>query len=152
MILTVIRNILSKNSTGGVLLVNGEKFCHVQEDTARAFGAKIFGETCISPGAYKVAVRRSASFGRKVLCLYTEIKDWRLIGGGIEFQYVYFHGGNDAGDTKGCILAAFNRVDDETIQGTAESALFNTVQAAIDSGERIVCEVVSDFNNVYGLR
>lgn len=151
MLLTTVRNIFTTKSTGGATLINGERFCCCQEDVVRAPGVKIYGETAIAPGSYKVGIRRSASFERQVLCLYTDA-DWVLKGGGIQFQYIYLHGGNNAGDSKGCILVAFDRGDDETIYNSAESALFNTVNAAIDSGESVICQVINDFNNVYGLR
>lgn len=152
MILTTVRNIFTTKSTGGVTLINGERFCCSQEDPVRAYGVKIYGETAIAPGSYKVGVRRSASFERQVLCLYTEKEGWWLHGGGISFQHCYFHGGNHAGNTKGCILVAFDRGDDDTIYNTAESALFNKVNAAIDSGESVIAQVINDFDNVYGLR
>ena len=48
---------------------------------------------------------------------------YQIISNGIEFKGVRMHGGNRSKDTHGCPLVAFNRLDNDTIQGTAEKKL-----------------------------
>jgi len=152
LIVTSVRNIFNEDSTGGDVLVNGEWFCYSQEDTARASGVKIPKLTCIPPGNYKVAVRRSASFKRDVLCLYTEDDKVTIKKGGVKFTYVYQHSGNTAAHSSGCIITAFNRMNKGHITGTAEHGLFNTVKAALDAGDNVVWQAVNDPDNVYRLK
>lgn len=152
MIISTIRNIYTLQSTGGDTLINGEWFCHSLEDLAWPYGVKIKHDTCISPGAYKVAIRYSPSFKRDVLVLYTEDDQFTIKMGGTEFTYIYSHGGENAGDTSGCILHAFNRINLNRITGSAEHSLFNRVKAALDAGDNVVWGIVSDPGNTYEIK
>lgn len=152
MIISVIRCYPNENSTGGVLLIDGEKFCETQEDTARADGYKILRQTAIPAGSYNVFIRHSYGFKRKVLCLRNGTNDGVPVvrNGGIEFSYIYFHGGNTADNSEGCILVANNRIDRNTIQGTAEISLFQLVQSRLENGKDVTVEVINDCANIYG--
>jgi len=145
--ITTYRNLFNPNSTGGVTVVDGIRFCHSQEDAARAHGVKIPGQTCIPPFVYKVGIWHSLSFGRPMLILYTEDDGYTLKAGGISFTHIYHHGGNRAADTLGCILGAKNRGSSDEIWGTQEKELFKKVSPLILAGEEVIWEVVNDPNN-----
>jgi len=126
-------------TTIGIIIINGDKFCNTLEDTVRPHGIKVKGHTSIPDSdifGYTVGIRYSAKFNREVLVLYTEEDEITLEHGGISFTYIYAHGGNTHEDTEGCILLGYNRMGN-TIQGTAEQELFDIVKGWIDEGEEV---------------
>jgi hypothetical protein len=58
-----------------------------------------------------------------MISIYTESNGYELINDGKSFKGIRMHGGNDAGDSHGCPLVAYNRLSDDKIQGTAEKDL-----------------------------
>lgn len=154
MILTSIRHYYNSDSTGGVTLINGDKFCQLQEDTARVYGVKVPRETCIPAGHYQVGIRLSPSFKREMIVLYDYITPegaYMVRNGAYPFSYIYSHGGNTAKDSEGCLLHGFQRDDRENISGTAEHDIFYQVKEAIKFRENVVWEIVNDPENVYQL-
>ena len=120
----------SARTTIGKLYINGEFFCYTLEDTVRAFGIKVPGETAIPEGEYKCNITHSRRFDRDLPMIYTEDNGYELINGGISFKGIRFHGGNTHRNTEGCILVAFNKIDKNTIQGTAERDLISKLNKA----------------------
>ena len=102
-------------------------FCLTLEDTVRAYGIKVPGETAIPEGLYKVTITYSPKFKRLMPILHTE-SDLTIKSNGIGFEGIRIHGGNRHSDTEGCPLVAFNYINDHTIQGSAEKALTAKIQ------------------------
>jgi hypothetical protein len=121
--LLLLRHTFTEKSSGSDLHINGDYFCHTLEDPSRGRGVKLYGRTCIPEGTYYVDVTMSTRFNREMPIIYNQANGYQLIAGDIEFKGLRFHGGNTHVDTEGCVLVAFNKVNDDTIQGTAESAL-----------------------------
>ena len=101
--LTLKRLNLTPNYTEGELYVNGVYFCKTLEDTNRDLNKngqfdnnekKVYGETCIPYGKYKVILSYSPKFKRE-LPEILEVPD---------FQGIRMHRGNKISDTLGCIL------------------------------------------------
>ena len=101
--LTLKRLNLTPNYTEGELYVNGVYFCKTLEDTNRDLNKngqfdnnekKIYGETCIPYGKYKVILSYSPKFKRE-LPEILEVPD---------FQGIRIHRGNKISDTLGCVL------------------------------------------------
>ena len=124
-IVSLVRDTYSAQTTLGKVSINGEYFSESLEDTVRAFGIKVKGDTAISATEedkpFKLRVRESPKYG-EVVIIYTEDDGVTIKAGGIKFKYVLFHGGNDIDDTLGCVLIAKNRVNSETIQGSQKKA------------------------------
>lgn len=116
----------------------GGAFCLVLEDTVRAYGIKVPGETAIPEGIYKVDISMSRRFKRLMPMLYTESNKYEIKAGGIGFKGVRFHGGNTHKDTEGCPLVAFNYINDRRIQGSAEKALTAKIQEYLLKGNVFV--------------
>jgi hypothetical protein len=91
---------LKDTYTIGKLYVDGVFFCHTLEDTVRPDGIKVYGETAIPDGIYKVIITMSARFKRK-LPLLLDVP---------MFEGIRIHPGNTAVDTHGCILVGENDV------------------------------------------
>lgn len=88
----VTRNPSDDKCTQGVMTVDGVYECFTLEDVVRE--EKIFGETAIPAGTYKVIVSFSNHFKR----------DLPLLVGVPNFEGVRIHPGNTAANTEGCIL------------------------------------------------
>lgn len=116
-------------SQDGVLL-----FSYILEDTVRAYGIKVPGETAIPEGIYKVDLSYSKRFKRLMPMLYTESNKYEIKAGGIGFKGIRLHGGNTHSDTEGCPLVAFNYINDHYIQGTAEKALTAKIEEYLLKG------------------
>lgn len=150
-LIRVVSDHYSAQTTLGKLFVTPEGgvkdyFCEVLEDTLRPPGIKVYGDTAIPRNILlNVGIRFSPAFGRDMLVLYTHRDGDRyyIRHGGIEFGEVMFHGGNRHGDSKGCPLVAYNRVNDDTIQGTAEADLFDRVKELMET-----CDVKAIFESL----
>ena len=101
--LTLKRLNLTPNYTEGELYVNDVYFCKTLEDTNRDLNKngqfdntekKVYGETCIPYGKYKVTVTYSPKFKREL----------PEILGVNSFSGIRIHRGNKTSDSSGCIL------------------------------------------------
>jgi len=110
-VLKVTRDIYTSKSTIGKLYVNDKFICDTLEDTCRDINrdgdlsdkgeVKVYGETAIPSGIYKLIINISPRF-KKLLP--------RLIG--IEgYDGVLIHSGNIPADTHGCILVGARGLD-----------------------------------------
>lgn len=105
--LTLVREHLLPEYTIGNLLIDGEYFCDVLEDTVRDLNkngkfdngeAKIYGKTAIPYGTYKIEFRHSPHFDRVMPYLINVP----------EYTGVMIHWGNIPADTLGCLLVGSN--------------------------------------------
>lgn len=93
------RVFFGENYTIGRLFIDGESFCDTLEDKVRPQGAaKVYGETAIPAGRYKIEFVFSPKFNRKMPALI-DVKG---------FVGILIHWGNTPKDTEGCILVGFN--------------------------------------------
>lgn len=97
----IYRDIPAEGCTIGSLYWDNVFFCNTLEDIVRVGddlllekSEKVFGETAIPTGAYEVVLGNFRGTGK----MYPMLKDVPLFDG------IYFHGGNRAEDTMGCIL------------------------------------------------
>ena len=143
--ITVHRTLFTDKQTCGELSVDGVYFCHTLEDKVRIDnpatpqneGAKVWGETAISAGVYKLIIRMSQRFKRLMMALL-DVPD---------FTGILIHSGNTEVDTHGCILVGYKLDDAHHIApGTSRIAadkLFELVSAAIARGEEVTVEVLN---------
>jgi hypothetical protein len=117
--LYVVRQLYSQTTTIGRLLVEDGMYCYTLEDVVRDPGEpKVPGKTAIPAGHYALELSMSTRF-KRIMPLLLNVPG---------FSGVRIHGGNTAEDTEGCLIVAFNRVNDTTVQGTAEKALTSLLQ------------------------
>ncbi len=86
------RTTIDEQGTVGSLYCDGVFICHTLEDPARK--VKIYGQTCVPSGIYRVDYTHSGRFGRML----------PLLGDVPLFFGIRIHGGNKTKDTDGCIL------------------------------------------------
>lgn len=111
--LTLQRIYKGDSYTIGKLYINGEYFCDTLEDAVRQLPEecqyekakqlcqceeKVYGQTAIPEGKYKVILSYSNRF-KRVLPLLLGVE---------HFEGIRIHSGNTSKDTEGCILVGFN--------------------------------------------
>lgn len=97
--------------TEGKLYIEKQYFCDTLEDQDRGLEQsmsefeiqrrKIYGQTCIPSGEYKVILNKSPRF-KKILPRILDVKG---------FEGVLIHSGNTVQDTEGCILVGTKLAD-----------------------------------------
>ena len=107
--LLLIRDTFTKESTLGELYLNGERMCDTLELPWKNNERRI---SCIPEGEYKVRLRTAReSASRDYLHLLVKEVQSR--------DYILFHRGNSAKDTRGCILVGqgsqHNKVNNSTL-------------------------------------
>lgn len=130
--INILRTTFTNASTIGKLSVNGSFQCYTLEDKVRPDGEKVFGQTAIPAGEYKVIVNMSAHFGQEMPLLLNVLN----------FEGVRIHSGNKAADTEGCVLVGATVGDDFIGQSRAAfNELFPQIQAAFNDGEEILLTI-----------
>lgn len=129
--------------TVGILSVGEEYFCETLEDPVRDLNkdgdledygeVKIWGETAIPYGRYKVIVSRSPKFKRD-LPLILDVK---------HFIGIRIHRGRTVRNTAGCVLVGENRKVGEIFNGAYyEKKLTLMLKAFQDEGEEVYINIV----------
>lgn len=109
---TVKRFADNGNASLGLLYIDGIFQCFTVEDEERA--TKVYGETRVPNGVYKLSLRKSGRYHNKykvryegihkgMLCVHNK-PNWVLDNLGIKFQYILIHTGNTDKHTAGCLL------------------------------------------------
>lgn len=107
------------HSTPGRLFIDGVFECYTLEDVVRP--VKVYGQTAVPPGNYRVVLTMSPRF-KRVLPLLLEVPN---------FEGIRIHPGNTDKDTEGCVLVGQTRSRD--FVGNSRAAfdvLFKKLQAA----------------------
>lgn len=94
---------LKEKYTIGKLYIDGEFFSDTLEDPVRE--EKIYGQTAIPKGTYKVTITLSPRF-RRWLPLLHDVPN---------FDGVRIHRGNTPEDTHGCILVGQNKIKGQVV-------------------------------------
>jgi len=116
--------------TIGKLYVDGARFCDTLEDKVRPYGEKVWGQTAIPAGKYKVVITYSNRFKRK-LPLLVDVP---------MFEGIRIHPGNTAVDTHGCILVGVNS---EKGKVTQSKATFDKLFAMMEKADEITIEIIN---------
>lgn len=124
--------VCGQTCTIGEMLINGERKCFTLEDVVRPDGEKVYGETAIPTGRYRVDITFSNRFQR----------DMPLLLSVPNFEGIRIHPGNTAVDTHGCILVGMDRSGDSILNSrVAYTLVFADIRDALDRGEEVWCEV-----------
>lgn len=123
MFLKLVRMPSANGWTLGRIIIEGVHQCYTCEDVVRSEGKKVFGQTAIPAGIYRVVITHSPRFNRPL----------PLLLGVPGFEGVRIHAGNTAHDTEGCILpgTGHNAVG-VTGSRRAFDDLYARIEAAID--------------------
>lgn len=143
MLLTLHRHYLGKEYTIGKLFIDGVPFCDTLEDVVRDRNkdgdlndpgeGKIYGQTAIPYGVYRVVVNMSPKFKR----LLPRLLDVP------HFEGILMHNGRHKDHTLGCILVGENKVKGQVIDGKIwEKKLVEILLNVQEKGEPIKIEII----------
>lgn len=144
--LKVLRYNSSSDHTNSALLINEKFECYGLEDEHRNF--KVWGETRIPDGTYKIDFRKLGGFHNRYLSRYGA--QWHK--GMLEicdvpnFKYVLIHVGNDDEDTAACYLVGDTQARGENFIGSSRTAykrLYPKVRNALLNGENVEIEFIT---------
>jgi len=145
--LTLVRFGYGRDSTLGVLQIEGLHECWTLEDERRK--VKVKGETCIPVGRYEVGLRTEGGMNKRYEVRFPLFHRGMLwIKKVLGFQYIYFHPGNDDDDTEGCVLMGRHPMilpDGEFKVADSVSAyktLYKKIIKAFDDGRRVFVTVM----------
>ena len=134
MLLEVKRLYKKDTYTIGVLMVDGEKFSDTLEDKVRDLKSekKVYGETAIPAGKYKVVMSMSSKF-KRVMPYLENVP---------QFTGIMIHPGNTIKDTLGCILVGENKRKGQLVNSRKYSDELNKrINEAIERKEQVWIEV-----------
>lgn len=126
--------------TDGLFFIDDKFECFTIEDEKRS--VKVYGETCIPDGCYKVELRTEGGFHNRYLKKFGADfhKGMLWIKDVPNFEYVLIHIGNDDEDTAGCLLVGSTADKDKGFIGGSTNAyksMYAKVYAAIKRGEDV---------------
>lgn len=140
--LTLIRKYKKKDYCIGDLYIGDKFFCNTLEDPDRDLNQngkfdngefKVYGNTCIPYGKYKIILNYSNKF-KRVLPLLLDVPN---------FEGIRIHRGNTPKDTLGCILVGENKVKGQVINSTKyEEKLVDILKKAIDNNQSITINII----------
>jgi hypothetical protein len=128
----------SGDACTGDMYIDGNYFCHTLEDLVRAPGVKVQDKTAIPAGIYRVIVNMSPKFKK----LMPRLLDVPMFTG------ILIHSGNDAIDTRGCILVGSDLCPGaERIRGGSVMfpILMTRLHNALALGETISIQMTDQF-------
>jgi hypothetical protein len=135
--LQIIREIFTEKSTIGRMFVDDAELCYTLEDKDRRLeesgcSAKVYGQTCIPRGTYKVVIDYSNHFGKNM----PHILDVNCFDG------VRIHVGNRPEDSEGCILLG-KQEETDFISHSADAfgVFMSTLQSGLAHGE-VTLEII----------
>jgi len=146
--LKVIRFSDNKESTLGLLFLNGIFECFTLEDEKRT--KKIFGETRIPEGIYDIGLRKEGGHHSRYLSKFGPDfhKGMLQVRNVPNFKWILIHIGNSDDDTAGCLLLgdiAYNNKNTEGFIGKSTKAykdMYSKVIEALKNKESVTIEYI----------
>jgi hypothetical protein len=147
--LEVIRFNKGEDSTNGILfdVTNERKFlCYTLEDESRK--EKVYGETCIPEGKYRINFRAEGGYHAKYSKRFADIHMGMLEVCDVpNFKYILIHCGNTDEDTAGCLLVGDtqenNNIKKNGFIGRSTAAytrIYPDIADALSRGEEVTIE------------
>ena len=138
-----LRRIAFKDAyTIGHLYINGTFFSDTLEDKNRDLNhdgkfdngeVKVYGQTCIPFGTYKIIIDYSPHFKRETAHLLNVPS----------FDMIRMHAGNKPEDTLGCILVGSNKIKGQLVNSrVAENKLTEIIKGALAKKEEVTIEII----------
>lgn len=132
-VFTLHRRWRTGESTIGCLMI-GDRLVYTLEDTFRPH--KVWGETRIPAGLYPLNLRDGGGMNARYRKRFPEMHRGMIWLRHVpDFEWIYIHPGNTAGDTLGCILVGLSRGPDRVAQSVAAyQAIYPLLVNAIREG------------------
>ena len=137
------RRYLGPSYTVGTLFLNGLYLCEVMEDKVRDTNKdgdlddegeeKVFGETAIPYGRYRMELTMSPKF-KRLLPILINVP---------QFTGIRIHRGNTAKDSHGCLLPGENKAKGKVLDSTKyEMRIVEEMLKAVASGEEMDIQII----------
>jgi len=144
MVVKVNRVEPSDLGTLGTMAIDGKFVGYTLEDRERAI--KVFGDTCIPKGSYKVSLRTEGGMTTKYMDKFGSFHRGMLWLADVPgFEWVYIHIGNYVSDTEGCILVGSRwTTGGVPFVGNSTAAyktIYDLMATAIENGDEVTVEV-----------
>jgi hypothetical protein len=148
MIITVRRFLSNDDATLSEVKIDGVRQCYGLEDEHRE--VKVYGETRIPAGAYKIGIRAEGGFHNRYSKKFADIHQGMLqvldVPG---FEFILIHVGNTEANTAGCLLVGKTCVgagDTLTVGSSvaAYKALYQKVIGAALAGDLVIHYIDED--------
>lgn len=143
--LTLKRKFLSYKHTIGDLFIDEKFFCNTIEDTVRELPVtcsytskeqsckckeKVYAQTAIPAGTYKVTMEYSPRFKRKLPLLHNVP----------HFIGILIHSGNDESDSAGCLIVGNNTIKGKVTNSRVTSDKLNAI---LSKETQITIEIIN---------
>lgn len=143
--ITLKRKFLGDKYTVGDLFIDGKFFCNTIEDKVRELPVacpytpkgqsckctgKIYAETAIPAGTYRVTMEHSPRFKRKLPLLHNVP----------HFIGILIHSGNDESASAGCLIVGNNTVKGKVTESRVTSDKLNTI---LSKETQITIEIIN---------
>jgi|TARA_B100001939_G_scaffold333583_1_gene333686 hypothetical protein len=150
--LKVVRFSSQADSTSGILFEESKDglnfLCYTLEDEKR--DTKVWGETRIPAGTYKIKLRKQGGFHEKYTKRYGNLHIGMLhIVDVPNFEHILIHTGNTDEHTAGCLIVGntqkHNGLYKDGFVGESVKAykrIYPPIAAAIESGEEVTIEYI----------
>lgn len=130
--ITLRRKFIGTSYTIGNLFIDGDFFCHTIEDKVRELPPecpqtsiglgckckeKVYAQTAIPKGTYKVTMEYSPRF-KRVLPLLHNVP---------HFLGILIHSGTDENSSAGCIIVGMNKVKGKVVESRKTSDALNNI-------------------------
>lgn len=150
-LLKLLRLAGSKESTIGILYIDGQPECFILEDEYRK--EKLKGETRIPAGTYEITLRTEGGTHAK----YKNHSDQEIkmmhigmlwLRNVPNFEYILIHIGNTDDDTEGCLLPGQNCTINSYAEGAVQQStaaykfLYPKISKRLKAGEKVFIEIV----------
>lgn len=144
----VERTIFREKSTIGRLSIDGIAKCFTLEDRVRGDDEKkIYGQTAIPAGTYRVTLRTEGTIHAAYLKRFPWMHKGTLWIRDIPgYEYVLIHCGNTPADTLGCILVGSDwQIGTDRINGSenAYREIYPDIAGALIEGEDVKITIVN---------
>jgi hypothetical protein len=144
----VERTIFREKSTIGRLSIDGVNKCFTLEDRVREDAEKkVYGETAIPAGTYRVTLRTTGTIHEAYLKRFPGMHKGTLWIRNIPgYEYVLIHCGNTPSDTLGCILVGEDwQVGSDRVNGSekAYKGIYPGIRDALLKGQDVKIEIVN---------
>lgn len=142
----LVRYGIGRDSTGGVIFIDGKFYGYTCEDEYR--DVKLMDETCIPEGEYEIKLRAEGGMHQRYKEQYDFHEGMLWLQDVPDFEWIYIHPGNNDDHTSGCILVGLQGFFDgsEYTIGRSVDAytqLYIEVLDALHRGERVFIDVTS---------
>lgn len=136
----------TEDTTLGALYIDEEFCCFTLEDAIRK--TKVLGKTAIPEGTYDIQLRKGSPMAKRYDQNYHGIghNGMLWLKNVPNFEWIYFHPGNNHTDTEGCILVGDSVVLGQNVTTIGRSRvayqrLYPKVRSAIESGQEVSVEI-----------